>query len=405
MSSGRKEGGVGGGNYRGNRRADRYGREEDEEDSEEVFMEERGRTRRGNRRNRGYNEEGRGMETYDRDCREEEEVRRGGEKRTLDQRSPNTEEERRNRQRLEFELGNRFGKITDTMKEEVEKIIGGMGSAEGGDLESLKKWVTKGLRTLVNAVEKALNEMGEAVAYDRKEREDIKKDMGERMRKMEELARSNEVRMEVEKRARETERKKESVREMEKKLEIAKRQLKIMDIDYGKVITERKEIVDRTLEYMREEINLRERKRFDIVIRRTRIIVLGKETKVLTIDGRKIHTVPILMEFRNEEDKMEVEAILRGAEFFGAFHWPLEIMGFVKEVREEVKKMGYGGERQHIRIRPEEREGRMQIRADVKDKTGGRFWSVATWAIPTMEVELRGNDAIKPKWQRPSGRR
>jgi hypothetical protein len=304
----------------------------------------------------------------------------------------------------EFEIGTRFGKISDTMKTEAKKIIEGMATVTEGDTEALKKWVTMGLKIMVTTVESTMTEMGDAVAADRKEREDMKKEMGDRMRRMEEMAKNNEVKIEAERKARDTVRKRDSVRVMEKKLEMANRQMKVMDIDYGKVITERREIVDKTLEYMRDAVNLRERKRFDILIKRTRIVVLGKETKAITVDGSKIYTVPILLEFRNMEDKVETEAILRSAEYFGAYHWPLEIMGFVKTVRDEVRRMGYG-DRHYIRIRPEEREGEMQIRADVKEKSGGRFWTVATWAVPPVEVELRGSDAAKPKWQRPSGNR
>jgi hypothetical protein len=256
-----------------------------------------------------------------------------------------------------------------------------MATVTEGDTEALKKWVTMGLKIMVTTVESTMTEMGDAVAADRKEREDMKKEMGDRMRRMEEMAKNNEVKIEAERKARDTVRKRDSVRVMEKKLEMANRQMKVMDIDYGKVITERREIVDKTLEYMRDAVNLRERKRFDILIKRTRIVVLGKETKAITVDGSRIYTVPILLEFRNMEDKVETEAILRSAEYFGAYHWPLEIMGFVKTVRDEVRRMGYG-DRHYIRIRPEERDGEMQIRADIKEKSGGRFWTVATWAVP-----------------------
>jgi hypothetical protein len=287
------------------------------------------------------------------------------------------------------------------MKTEAKKIIEGMATVTEGDTEALKKWVTMGLKIMVTTVESTMTEMGDAVAADRKEREDMKKEMGDRMRRMEEMAKNNEVKIEAEIKARDTVRKRDSVRVMERKLEMANRQMKVMDIDYGKVITERREIVDKTLEYMRDAVNLRERKRFDILIKRTRIVVLGKETKAITVEGSRIYTVPILLEFRNMEDKVETEAILRSADYFGAYHWPMEIMGFVKTVRDEVRRMGYG-DRHYIRIRPEERDGEMQIRADIKEKSGGRFWTVATWAVPPADVELRGSDAAKPKWQRPS---
>jgi hypothetical protein len=376
------------------------GDDEEDESGGEVFMDEGTRPRRGNRRRI---DEGRSMEVEE--LRDDDEGRRGGEKRTADQRSPNTEEERRNRQRLdEFEIGTRFGKISDTMKTEAKKIIEGMATVTEGDTEALKKWVTMGLKIMVTTVESTMTEMGDAVAADRKEREDMKKEMGDRMRRMEEMAKNNEVKIEAEIKARDTVRKRDSVRVMERKLEMANRQMKVMDIDYGKVITERREIVDKTLEYMRDAVNLRERKRFDILIKRTRIVVLGKETKAITVEGSRIYTVPILLEFRNMEDKVETEAILRSADYFGAYHWPMEIMGFVKTVRDEVRRMGYG-DRHYIRIRPEERDGEMQIRADIKEKSGGRFWTVATWAVPPADVELRGSDAAKPKWQRPSSNR
>jgi hypothetical protein len=66
--------------------------------------------------------------------------------------------------------------------------------------------------------------------------------------------------------------------------------------------------------------------------------------------------------------------------------------------------MGYNEERQYIRIRPEERDGKLQVRADVKDKNGGQFWPVATWGIPPMDRDLRGPNDLVAKWQRSPGR-
>jgi mevalonate kinase len=120
------------------------------------------------------------------------------------------------------------------MKDEVDKIITGLSGVEGGDVEGIKKWVTMGLKTMVTAVEKTMTEMGDAVADDRKEREDMKKEMGDRMKRMEEIARNNEVKIEAERKARETERKRESVRDMEKKLEISNRQLKSWTLTMGR---------------------------------------------------------------------------------------------------------------------------------------------------------------------------
>jgi hypothetical protein len=331
--------------------------------------------------------------------------RRGGEKRTVDQRSPDAEEERRNRQRLdEFEIGTSFGTISDKMKEEVKKIITGLNGIEGGDGKEIIKYVVEGLKTMVVAVEATMTEMGDAVADNRKGREEDKKETDERLRKMEEKVRNNEVRMEADRKARETERKKESIRDMEDKLRVAGRQIKLMDMDFGKALTNRRDIIDRALDNFKEDVNLSNRKRLDILIRRTRVIVLGKETSAITIRGKSVHTVPILLECRNVEDKEELAGILREAEYYGSFHWPLEMMDVVKGIREGVRRMGYNEERQYIRIRPEERDGKLQVRADVKDKNGGRFWPVATWGIPPMDRDLRGPNDLVAKWQRSPGR-
>jgi hypothetical protein len=174
----------------------------------------------------------------------------------------------------------------------------------------------------------------------------------------------------------------------------------LLDINFGKETNNRKEIIDRTLEYMREDVVLGERKRYDILIRRTRIIILGKETVKRTRGRDTIYSVPILLECRNEEDKIELEGILRTADYYGTYHWPTESLEFIRGVRDEVRKLGYREDRNYIRIRPEEREGKVQVRADVKDKAGGRFWAVGTWNIPPADRELWGKDVFKARWLR-----
>ena len=51
----------------------------------------------------------------------------------------------------------------------------------------------------------------------------------------------------------------------------------------------------------------------------------------------------------------------------------------------------------YIRIRPEEREGRFQIKGDVKDKKGGdRFRTLARWDIPPADKGQWDKDIIIP---------
>jgi hypothetical protein len=365
----------------------------------EVFMDTmREGTRRRNRwERRNDNEEG--------VVEMEEEGRRGGEKRTADQRSPNTDEERINRPRLdESENGVRFEKISRKMEDEVKKIVGGLRAIDGGEDKEIIRYVIQGLNTMVRAVVDTMNEMGDAVAEERKAKEKDKRDMDERMKKMEEVVKENEAKIEAERKEREIERRKESVREMEDKLKVAGRQIKLLDVDFGTVMTNRKQMVDRFIDNLKEDVKLTARKRLDTIMRRTRVSVLGKETVAGTIRGKTVFTVPVLLECRNEEDKWELSAILREAEYFGTFHWPMEMMDFVKGVRESVRRMGHNEDRQYIRIRPEDRDGRLQLRADVKDKNGGRYRVVATWGIPPLDKTLRGQNDSVAKWQRPEGR-
>jgi hypothetical protein len=206
------------------------------------------------------------------------------------------------------------------MEDEVKKIVGGLRAIEGGEDKDIIRYVIQGLKTMVRAVGDTMKEMGDVVAEERTAKEKDKRDMDERMKKMEEVVKNNEVKIEAERKEREIERRKESVREMEDKLKVAGRQIKLLDVDFGTVMTNRKQMVDRFMDNLKEDVKLTARKRLGTIMRRTRVIVLGKETVAVTIRGKTVFTVPVLLECRNEDDKWELSAILREAEYFGTFH-------------------------------------------------------------------------------------
>jgi hypothetical protein len=91
--------------------------------------------------------------------------------------------------------------------------------------------------------------------------------------------------------------------------------------------------------------------------------------------------------------------ILKSAGYFSTFHWPSEMMDFVKEAREEVRKLGYEERSHFIRIRPEERGGTIQIRADVKEKNGGKWQVKAFWFCPSLDRRMWDmlNDIFMPR--------
>jgi hypothetical protein len=117
-------------------------------------------------------------------------------------------------------------------------------------------------------------------------------------------------------------------------------------------------------------------------------VVLGKETQQRKVNGKDISTVPILFCCQNRLDAGDLDTLLRKAGMYPGFHWPEEILEFVAGVRSEVRKMGVDEKDNFIRIRPEERDGQVQIRADSKPKNGGRFVLKGIWRCPPANKYL-----------------
>ena len=63
-------------------------------------------------------------------------------------------------------------------------------------------------------------------------------------------------------------------------------------------------------------------------------------------------------------------------------------MAVIREVKKEIKKLGYAESTRDIKIRPETRNGRTEIWGEVRDKEGGRFRSVAFWEAPPVDRTL-----------------
>jgi hypothetical protein len=139
---------------------------------------------------------------------------------------------------------------------------------------------------------------------------------------------------------------------------------------------------------LREDIYPEDRVGYERIMRRTRVVILGRKTSQVQIRGQAAFTIPVLLECQNRTDAGELEVMLKKAGYFSSFHWPREITEFINGVREEVRKMGFKDGTHFIRIRPEERGGRVQIRADVKEKNGGRFIPKAVWQCPPLERAL-----------------
>ena len=297
----------------------------------------------------------------------------------------------------EFDMGQRMGEISDRIRTGVRNILNKI-EAGGNDLEGVKQATKAGLTAMVEALEAVMSGISDGIKCDREARQEKERGIEIKVGLMEEDIRESKVKIEVMRQAKDRSIRKESSQVLTDKLRQAERQLKYLDIDFGRATNSRREIVERTISFMKEDVSLSERKRLDIVLRRTKFVILGKETKVREVEDQRIYTVPVMLEFRTEGDKVEVEEMLKTVGWFPVYHWPAEILEFIKEARAEVRAMGFPESGHYIKIRPEWREGRMELKAEVKEnRMGGRYRTVAVWDIPPADKGLWTRDQAKPR--------
>ncbi len=80
------------------------------------------------------------------------------------------------------------------------------------------------------------------------------------------------------------------------------------------------------------------------------------------------------------------------------------MIGLVKDMRTSIKEKY--DDKYYIRIRPEERDGKWRIKADVKAKDStDKFRLGATWDVPPMCPEVRKKNPgwITPTWAQVAG--
>ena len=246
-------------------------------------------------------------------------------------------------------------------------------------------------------IEERLEKIEERFEQERKERERIEKCVSE----ME----GNEKEYREEEAERTTWRQKvvlakESEKEMEGRVGEAMEEIKILDMDFGKVLDKKGEIVKEAMEMIKEKVKLQDRKDWEWSVRRSKIYVLGQQTREKEYEGRKIFTVPILLRCSSIGDKETMERLLRNSGIRVSIHWPKEMLGYVKGIRERVEGMGHGGMEEFVRVRPVKQDGALFIRADVRRKDGGRFKLVADWKCPAVNKDYwsLADDIMKPYW-------
>ncbi len=124
--------------------------------------------------------------------------------------------------------------------------------------------------------------------------------------------------------------------------------------------------------------------RVNKVLRRTRVVVLGKETGNRKVEGKDVVTIPILFQCMDRQDVTLLEDVLREGGLFPTFYWPDEIVEFVGELKKEVGKAVSAEKEWWIRVRPEEENGKVRVRVDTKSRAGGKFRLKGLWACPPL---------------------
>jgi hypothetical protein len=197
---------------------------------------------------------------------------------------------------------------------------------------------------------------------------------------------------------------KASAKEMEDKLRTSISQFKVMDIDMGKETEDREEIVNLGLAEIKKKIRQDHVKEFEELVKDVEVAPLTRKTFKGT--GKNYFSAPLLFTVQDKAKRWKLEDMLTGSKIYPGFHWPQEMINPVKEYRRILREEGRVNEDStYIRIRPVERDGRLRIRADVKDKTStGRFVPRASWGIPPIDPEVRNKarDLLIPDWFTPS---
>jgi len=174
----------------------------------------------------------------------------------------------------------------------------------------------------------------------------------------------------------------ESVQEMEGKVREALRAVKVVNINIGLDTEDKASIVRRALAEVRRHTGKDEVGQLDWILKRTRVVVLGRGTREMKGRNKTVHTVPIMFQCEERKETQELERLLRGAGYFPTFHWPDEVMDFVRGVLEVVRSADK--QENFYKVRPEVWEGRVRIRVDAKRKEGGRYVMKGIWRCPPM---------------------
>jgi hypothetical protein len=253
----------------------------------------------------------------------------------------------------EFQWGEVFRKIETCMEKDAGEMVQKMP-------DSCKNEVKEGMKRMMDRVRDIFNTVSDGVLRERLVREESEKKIAGRVARVEEQIKV--VATKAKDLSHDSLKAKiiRSEGEMAKKVKASCCTLKLQDIDFRAATDDKREIVRAAVSILKGDVHPEDRPRFDRMMKRTRVVVLGRRTEERRDRGRSYYTVPILLELGSVQEAEEMGEILRRVGYFTNFHWPGEIMPFVNDIRDEMRSSGYSSDTHYIRVRPEVRSGDVQ---------------------------------------------
>jgi hypothetical protein len=279
------------------------------------------------------------------------------------------------------------------LEEKLSLLTGALGNVKYGSLKDLKENMVDIIKKFVIPTVESVGTtnsdlISEIMVLENKleTMEEEQAMLKDRIKDLENCREKNEVKI--------------SRKEMTEKVAISAKQFKVMDMDFEKEIGERKDLINKAKELMKDKIRSDKKARYDELIRKATVQVLARATtkRKPQDSDTDIWTAPILVTVDDRETRWELEDMFRQCKVHPTFHWNREMVGLVKDMRNAIKDKY--DDKHYVRIRPEERDGKWRIKADVKTKEGtDRFKLGATWEVPPMCPEVRKKN---PAWVTPT---
>jgi hypothetical protein len=297
-----------------------------------------------------------------------------------------------------FDFCQRMTKMMDAYKEKVGTTLALMDMTETPNNNDIKVWMKELAKTQMSGMDEMACMVTEVVEEMDAMQDEVKSKDKEIRKLREQLEEQSTVvstvvvtkdKLEV----------KASSKDMEERLKVATTQFKVMDIDIGKETENRAEILARGLTAIKDRVRSDMQEEWTRLAEGVDVAPLVRKTTKPT--GKDYYSAPLLFTVQDKNKRWRMEEILRNSKIYPGFHWPQEMMTVLKDYKTVLKDNGVNEETTYVRIRPVERDGKVKIRADTKNKVGtGKFSTRATWDIPPIcpEVRKKACDHLKPLW-------